>query len=407
MKGGKSLFNTVYNARGQLPPASRGYGGHAMNYRLISRSVFYAGLAGLISCTTLPPTSGTVVNTYKLPAAARTLDMFKPGNDFCYDRDTLGETFVVDTHNHFRPFGGAAKSMEEINQYLLDTGVLFVNVFGIGQSLPVDSDCEYYLDCIGTPATPSIKNDMVNAMNYLDVDPEGTVMTLSMTFPDLANPGDVVDQIALFDKEYPGMFTWMGEVNLVKQALFGNHHAATPKASIAGWADFMAILRERDIPISIHADLGSDAKPLKYAHLMDEVLRLYPDNKIVWVHMGLSKELSSMDAGSHIAKMQTYLDEYPKLMLDITWRVIYDNYFMEPHMRAMYVDFFEKNADRILPGTDFVASHKKSYGVYRDEVLANSDIFKDLNNDAFRKIALGQNYFDITGIDFVAPQVCE
>ncbi len=362
------------------------------------------GLAALSACASiLKP----VVSNDKLPAAARTLDMFKAGNDQCYDRETMGETFVVDAHNHFRPFGGAAKSMTEINQYLLDTGVLFVNVFGIGQSLPVSSTCEYYLDCVGTPALPSMKNDFVNAMNYLDADPVGTIMTISMTFPDLANPANVVEQIKIMDTEYPGMFKWMGEVNLVKQALFGNHHAATPKAAIAGWAPFMKVLRERNIPFSIHADLGSDDEPAKYLPLMQEVLYQYPDNKIVWVHMGLSKELSRANPDWHIKTMQAALDGSSYLMLDITWRVINDNYFKDKDMRAKYVAFLEKNSDRILPGTDFVASYKKSYAVYREEVLANSNILKDLSNSAFRNIALGQNYFNLTGMDYTAPQVCE
>ncbi len=362
------------------------------------------GLAMLTSCASV---SQLEMQNDKLPAAARTLDMFRAGNQQCYDREVMGETFVVDAHNHFRPFGGAAKSITEINQYLLDTGVLFVNVFGIGQSLPVSSSCEYYLDCVGTPALPSMKNDFVNAINYLDVAPKGTVMTLSMTFPDLANPQNVVKQIEIIDTEYPNMFKWMGEVNMVKQALFGNHHAATPKQAIAKWAPFMKIIRDRNIPISIHSDLGSDGNPFQYAYLMDEVLRLYPDNKIVWVHMGLSKELSHADPEKHIAHMQGVLDRAPNLMLDITWRVINDNYFTDPDMRAKYVAFLEKNSDRILPGTDFVASHKKSYSVYRSEVEANSDIFKDLSNNAFRNIALGQNYFNITGMNYTAPQVCE
>ncbi len=376
------------------------------------RNIFLSGLLAftMASCATIEDSNmdSQSMNAHgKLPASARTLDMFKPGSEVCYDREVMGETFVVDAHNHFRPFGGAAKSMDEINSYLLDTGVLFVNVFGIGQSLPVDSTCEYYLDCIGTPARPSMKNDFVNASNYLDSDPEGTVMTMSMTFPDLANPENVAAQIAVMDEEFPGMFKWMGEVNLVKQALFGNHHSAAPQSAIADWSEFMTILRDRDIPISIHSDLGSDDQPMKYAYLMDEVLRLYPDNKIVWVHMGLSKELPSINPDTHITKMQDYLDRYPNLMLDITWRVIFDNYFQEPDMRAKYAAFFEYNSDRILPGTDFVASHKKTYEVYKNEVLANSDIFKDLSNTAFRNIALGQNYFDIAGMDYTAPDVCK
>lgn len=49
----------------------------------------------------------------KLPASARTLDMFTLAYTGCYDRETFGEAFAVDAHNHFRPFGVAAKSMPQ------------------------------------------------------------------------------------------------------------------------------------------------------------------------------------------------------------------------------------------------------------------------------------------------------
>ena len=79
------------------------------------------GLAALSACATssqnAPQIKSPTVQNDKLPAAARTLDMFRAGNEQCYDRDVMDETFVVDAHNHFRPFGGAAKSMTVINQY--------------------------------------------------------------------------------------------------------------------------------------------------------------------------------------------------------------------------------------------------------------------------------------------------
>jgi len=79
------------------------------------------GLAALSACATsphnVPQTKSPTVQNDKLPAAARTLEMFRASNEQCYDRDVMGETFVVDAHNHFRPFGGAAKFMTEINQY--------------------------------------------------------------------------------------------------------------------------------------------------------------------------------------------------------------------------------------------------------------------------------------------------
>ena len=59
-------------------------------------------------------------------------------------------------------------------------------------------------------------------------------------------------------------------------------------------------LRARGIPLALHADLGNDAAPTRYLPLMEEVLCLYPENVIVWVHMGLSRELTAMAAAQHM-----------------------------------------------------------------------------------------------------------
>ena len=45
---------------------------------------------------------------------------------------------------------------------------------------------------------------------------------------------------------------------------------------------FMEVLRERGIPLAIHADLGNDEEPVSAAPLIQEMLRLYPENTIVW-----------------------------------------------------------------------------------------------------------------------------
>jgi hypothetical protein len=328
------------------------------------------------------------------------------GNAGCYNRLTEPYTSMVDSHLHFRPFGGPAIPFAELNDYFRKTGILFVNIYGIGQVLPVDSSCTYYLDCPGTPALPSIKNDFVNAASYLENKPQDTHFTLSMTFPDLANPADIVNMIHLYDKEYPKMFRWMGEVNLVKQALFKNQHAPATVENIKQWSEFMALLRERDIPINIHSDLGNDAEPKKFLPLMAVVLELYPNNKIVWAHMGLSKELSTMKAEEHIQIMKSFLDKYPNLMLDISWRVIYDNYFSKQESRTLYIAFLNDYSNRILPGTDFVAARNKQFEVYKEELEVTSRINQYLNNEAFRNIALGGNYFRLLGLKYQAPRIC-
>ncbi len=176
----------------------------------------------------------------------------------CYDRSVQAQTSIVDTHLHFRPFGGPAVPFEEAVSYLKKAGVLFATIYGIGQMLPSSSSCTYYLECPGTPVTPTLKNDFVNAANYIMNAPPDIHLTLAMTFPDLSRPESILPGMQLLEEEYPGAFTWMGEVNLVKQALFRNGQEPVPTATLTQWAGFMAKLRDLDIPLAIHADLGND-----------------------------------------------------------------------------------------------------------------------------------------------------
>ena len=336
-----------------------------------------------------------------------TLEMFLADDPPCYDRSAQSQTAVVDTHLHFRPFGGPAIPFEEMVSYLEETGVLFANVYGIGQMLPVTSSCTYYVDCPGMPVTPTLKNDFVNAANHILNASSGVHLTLSMSFPDLSRPETVLPGMQLLDEEYPGAFAWMGEVNLVKQALFGNGRTPVSLTTLPKWAPFMEALRDRSIPLAIHADLGHDEEPTRYLPLMEDVLRLYPDNTIVWVHMGLSRELVEIDAAQHVRIVKSLLDRYQKLLVDIAWRVIDDAYFSDPDNRALYVSFLNKYSERILPGTDFLASRDKDIDVYRTELQVTSRILRDLDDTAFWNIALGQNYFRLLDLDYTAPPVCQ
>ncbi|MDE0283586.1 MAG: amidohydrolase family protein [Gammaproteobacteria bacterium] len=324
----------------------------------------------------------------------------------CFDRASQPVTAVVDTHVHFRPFGGPPLPFGEVIEYLERTGVRFVNAYGIGQMLPVTSGCTYYLDCIGTPVTPTLKNDFANAMSYLAEGTGSVRVTLSMTFPDLARPETVLAGMRLLDREFPGLFKWMGEVNLVKQALSGNGREPVPLEKIRGWAQFMAELRSRDMPIAIHSDLGNDEEPTRYLAWIQELLQRYPDNRIIWMHLGLSRELADISPDAHITILKSLLDQYPKFMVDISWRVLEDNIFSDPAKRAYYVSFLNVYSDRVLPGTDFVASSNKNFDVYKEELEATSRIIGYLDDTAFRNIALGENYFRLLNLDEQAPLVC-
>lgn len=362
----------------------------------------YQILSTFASFLLLFPTAGCI------SAVKRDLRSFTPGfkeNQICYDRKKEPYTYVVDSHIHFRPFGGPSIPFQKLIEYFKKTGVLFVNAYGIGQILPIYSNCMYYLNCQGVPALPSIKNDFVNAANFLEFKPQGLHIILSMTFPDLAKPENTVQMISLYDKEYPKLFKWMGEVNLNKQALLDNHHQPATRKNIEDWADFMKILKTRHIPLTIHSDLGNPRDHTKFKHLMEYVLQLYPDNKIVWAHAGLSKELKNMNAKKHTQIMKSFLNRYPNLMLDISWRILEDNHFSKN--RNLYAAFLNSYSNRILPGTDFVASRNKNFQIYKKELQVTSKINKHLNDKAFQNIALGNNYFRLMGLPYKAPPICK
>eukprot|EP00930_Biecheleria_cincta_P070806 TRINITY_DN58409_c0_g1_i1.p1 TRINITY_DN58409_c0_g1~~TRINITY_DN58409_c0_g1_i1.p1 ORF type:complete len:937 (-),score=186.14 TRINITY_DN58409_c0_g1_i1:515-3280(-) len=351
------------------------------------------------------------------------LSNFKEGSTSCYDRVARNNWAVVDAHLHIRPFGGPPVPFEENVRRLRKTGILFALGFGIGQRLPIDSPCSYYLDCPGTNLTPSRKNDFNNAQHILDyneslaTDPAGPVFTLALSSLDLHHPEDMLPKLRLMQKEYPNMFNWVGEINVVKQAIWNNSQGLPiTKESIKEWAPFMAELRKQDIPISLHCDLGNDKEPTKFLPLMDEVLKLYPDNKIVWVHMaGLSKQLDPKLLAllqkpfyipDHVKIIKKRLESYPKLSVDLSWDVLYNEFYTEPEEMKHYVDLINEYPSRFISGSDHVAAIDKTEADYTNEVNHTSTIYAELSDEAFRSVALGQNYFKLAKLDYVAPEIC-
>lgn len=340
----------------------------------------------------------------------------------CYDRAARTNWAVVDGHFHSQTFGTNPPKLTTSMEWLREAGVLFVVLNGIGQRLPVNSSCQYYLDCPGVDVVPSMKNDFLNAESLIENAAEfaekGPHIVASMTFADLSKPEEVLDGMAVLDKEYPGIFAWMGELNVVKQALFPNNAGhPVPEETIGKWAPFMAELRERKMPIGLHSDIGSDTEPTKYLGLMDKILSLYPDNKIVWLHLGgLSKQLTPlkpllieepMYADKHAKLIAERLEKYPNLYIDLAWDVLYMTVLGDPDKRPPYIDLINKYPTRFIPGTDHVATMAKPLGLYRWEQDENSDIFKYVSDEAFQRIALGQNFIDLVGLPgFTAPPVC-
>lgn len=134
-------------------------------YALVVASLIMAGCAETSEGP--DPQSGSVTAERD---DRRSLSQFTKGDGAkpCYDRAKQPHTAVTDLHFHSQPFGGPSLPYQEQMDYFEKTEVLFVLLYGIGQQLPYDSSCTYYLDCIGTPARPGMKNDFENAANYVE-----------------------------------------------------------------------------------------------------------------------------------------------------------------------------------------------------------------------------------------------
>lgn len=333
------------------------------------------------------------------------LSMYRsPVNKLCFNRTKTTNSMLVDTHFHAKPFGGKAIPLNEYIGYFKKSGVLFATIFGIGQTLPRTSSCTYYLDCPGEIVKPSIINDIRNAEDYISNPHNGVYLTLSMTFMNLGNPKSMLSNLETLNHAYPKLFKWAGEANLVKEALFQNGHTNTPIDVIKKWKSFMVKIRSMGIPLTLHADIGNNNDQTKYLYLMSEVLRLYPKNKIIWAHMGLSKELTSMPVSQHLAIMKEFLDKYKNLYLDISWRVLDHQFKKNP---GLYINFLNRYSSRIFTGTDFVASRDKDYNDYVDELKITSKILRNLNDRAYRNIVLGENYIKLLNLPVKAPYICK
>ncbi|CAL4182177.1 unnamed protein product, partial [Meganyctiphanes norvegica] len=493
----------------------------------------------------------------------RTVARFTKGseeNKMCWDRNGVdGFYSVIDAHNHFRPFGGPTVPFNEYINWMMDSGIVFSTVFGIGQLIkkknPNDKDCCYYLHCatLDYVVTPDPHNDILNAEEYRDIYMKDEEMrkkmhlTVSATSLNLQNPINNMGVLNNLTSNFPNVFQWAGEINVFKHALAANAFFQGPRVTVeqidSGAHDpFFKLMETRQWPVTLHCDLGCeqyDSVPLsadnplkgcevpdseialaaktfqwwktilgpyyvsffdgnnrprdnfkKVQHLQvwDTILTRFPKMKVVWAHIGLSKELRALHPMIHKYILMTLFNKHPNLYADISWDILakllflnykdesvdlllvehhedmefYENsgklskenataydrirstmhdkyleykdqlhasgskdYLSGPtHALAIYLDLINKYPERFLSGTDFVASmgepdeypglKKNPTGCMKDkanharQVTDTSSINIFLEDTAFKKIVLGENFFKITGLDrdFQAPQIC-
>ena len=326
----------------------------------------------------------------------------------------MGNLTIVDCHCHFRPFGHYNKEYRDIISFLLKAGVLFATITGIGQRLPPKSTCKYYGDCPNEVIKTCIVNDIMNMElynRYYTDFADKIHLILSCTFIDLHDPIETYKILSFILHKYPGVFQSCGEINLCKQGLFSHKRYALPMGKIQANRPVMDLLRENNMPLTLHCDLGNNRSKTKYLGLLTEFIRVFKDNKIIWCHVGgICKELTNLYYTKHIEIIEQLLNKYQNLYIDISWdavlHIIYRRYTSSKRsiILTAYATLFNKYPQRFLMGSDFVGSESKKYSDYKRDIHMPLLIPK-LSDEAYRLIFLGLNYIQLYQLNYQVPQL--
>ena len=79
----------------------------------------------------------------------------------------------------------------------------------------------------------------------------------------------------------------------------------------------------------------------------------WPNLKFIWAHAGVSRRVSE---ATHHVMCERMLDQYPQLLLDISW-CVYEDVILDPEGQPHphWIALFEKHPTRFLIGSDVVA----------------------------------------------------
>ena len=335
-----------------------------------------------------------------------TLEHYKnPG--FSVDRSKIKNYYVSDIHCHFRSFGKYNIDYETFVNWMINLGMLFCVVTGIGQRLPLKSRCRYYGDCDETEVKPSITNDIININNlytHFYKYKDKIELILSITCLDFNNPKKSYNVLKFLLGEYKNKFKSCGEINLCKQAIKSNNVPCTAISNVIKLKKTMELLKKNKIPIVVHCDLGNNEKNLKFLKLITKFINTYKNNKIIWAHMGgISKELTNLNTKKHISILENFLNKYKNLYIDMSWGAVGDIVFKTEKQKESYSKLINKYSKQFLSGSDFVASSDKTLKTYTSELKNTSIMFEYIDDNAFENIVLGKNFIKLYKLNYNVP----
>jgi len=115
---------------------------------------------------------------------------------------------------------------------------------------------------------------------------------------------------------------------------------------------------EVDLPILVHhnADrVGDNDGGWSYQHEVEDVLKRYPNLKMVWVHAGVSRRCSEPN---HYEMIDQMCSDYPNLHIDISW-VVWEDVICDEQgkIKPQWIECIQKHHTKFYIGSDNVAQY--------------------------------------------------
>lgn len=271
---------------------------------------------------------------------------------------------IVDSHLHFLDFVQESDGFAALTEAMDASGVSEAVVFGMPivkkwdylmkrrphYYLSNDSRCYYY------SATDHIlANELLSAPEEIRKRFHPFCCGFECTDKYAAK------QIELLLKMYPGFWCGIGELMSRHDDLTALTYGEGLHMDSPAFRMIYDLAAAYDLPVLVHHNLSpKHCRDPLYVYELIRALEHNPECRIIWAHVGMSREIEMEDLLIIAAGL---LNDHPNLYVDISW-VFYDNYVRGDLMRFgdhgtgsfedLWAPLIEKYSDRVLLGTDKV-----------------------------------------------------
>ena len=304
--------------------------------------------------------------------------------DFLQNGDYLEQGKVVEKAASMTlPFGEMGKrieaalwAMDEANvSHALVSGMPFVKKWSENEK----ERPAYYLDS-SSPVLRARDTDYVVALSLPDYKKKHGEKNLERLFPcvsgfDATDLG-AVDMIAKRIKEFPGVFSCIGEVMSRHDDLTNLTPGEKPRGNHPALFRVFDFAGKFKIPVSIHHNIGEvspsgEAKPPMYLDEMTTSFDEFPETTFIWCHAGISRRIVIEDLPAVLDDMLKTRKKH--VYLDISW-VVFEEYILKDP--AAWAKLIKKYPENFMIGSDSVGK----YDNYRQEIHKYEQLFEHIDD---------------------------